>query len=192
MSNLQAAVRAFATDAAQPAELCQQVNRILCGRIAEGALHQLLLLRRRLRARPADVRQRRPLRARSSCAPTAASSGSPPAAPVLGVFPDATYGQERVSIGSGDRAGALHRRHHRGPRREPTRSSARTAWWRSRGEHRACSAPALQARITDTVSAFTGRPFPGRRDADRDGGRLALGAVAKGHRPGLNQHCERD
>src|SRR3954469_18045542 len=35
MSNLQAAVRAFATDAAQPAELCQQVNRILCGRIAE-------------------------------------------------------------------------------------------------------------------------------------------------------------
>ena len=36
MSNLQAAVRAFATDAAQPAELCQQVNRILCGNIAEG------------------------------------------------------------------------------------------------------------------------------------------------------------
>ena len=36
MSNLQAAVRAFATDAAEPAELCQQVNRILCGHIAEG------------------------------------------------------------------------------------------------------------------------------------------------------------
>ena len=36
MSNLQAAVRAFATEAARPAELCQQVNRILCGHIAEG------------------------------------------------------------------------------------------------------------------------------------------------------------
>ena len=35
MSNLQAAVRAFATDAVEPAELCHQVNRILCGRIAE-------------------------------------------------------------------------------------------------------------------------------------------------------------
>ena len=36
MSNLQAAVRAFATDVARPDELCQQVNRILCGNIAEG------------------------------------------------------------------------------------------------------------------------------------------------------------
>lgn len=29
-------MRAFASEAAQPAELCHQVNRILCGRIAEG------------------------------------------------------------------------------------------------------------------------------------------------------------
>jgi sigma-B regulation protein RsbU (phosphoserine phosphatase) len=36
MSNLQATVRAFATGAEQPAELCQQVNRVLCGHIAEG------------------------------------------------------------------------------------------------------------------------------------------------------------
>ena len=36
MSNLQAAVRAFASEAAEPQELCQQVNRILCGNIAEG------------------------------------------------------------------------------------------------------------------------------------------------------------
>ncbi len=36
MSNLQAAVRAFATNTTEPAELCQQVNRILCGHIAEG------------------------------------------------------------------------------------------------------------------------------------------------------------
>ena len=36
MSNLQAAVRAFATPATEPQELCQQVNRILCGHIAEG------------------------------------------------------------------------------------------------------------------------------------------------------------
>ena len=36
MSNLQAAVRAFATEAARPAELCEQVNTVLCGHIAEG------------------------------------------------------------------------------------------------------------------------------------------------------------
>ena len=36
MSNLQAAVRAFASEAAEPQALCQQVNRILCGNIAEG------------------------------------------------------------------------------------------------------------------------------------------------------------
>src|SRR5205814_10458527 len=36
MSNLQAAVRAFASEVAEPQGLCQQVNRILCGNIAEG------------------------------------------------------------------------------------------------------------------------------------------------------------
>ena len=36
MSNLQATVRAFATDTTEPADLCQQVNRILCGHISEG------------------------------------------------------------------------------------------------------------------------------------------------------------
>jgi len=36
MSNLQAAVRAFATGAMEPRDLCQKVNRILCGHIAEG------------------------------------------------------------------------------------------------------------------------------------------------------------
>ena len=36
MSNLQAAVRAFASEAAEPQALCHQVNRILCGNIAEG------------------------------------------------------------------------------------------------------------------------------------------------------------
>src|SRR5260370_1128787 len=36
MSNLQAAVRAFASDSAEPQALCDQVNRILCGNIAEG------------------------------------------------------------------------------------------------------------------------------------------------------------
>ena len=36
MSNLQAAVRAFASEAVEPSALCHQVNRILCGNIAEG------------------------------------------------------------------------------------------------------------------------------------------------------------
>jgi sigma-B regulation protein RsbU (phosphoserine phosphatase) len=36
MSNLQAAVRAFATPTAQPADVCESVNRLLCRNIATG------------------------------------------------------------------------------------------------------------------------------------------------------------
>ena len=37
-------------------------------------------------------------------------------------------------------------------------------------EHRACSAPALQARLADAVATFTDGAVSGRRDADRPGG----------------------
>jgi len=36
MSNLQAAVKAFATAGASPRELCGQINRLMCGNIAQG------------------------------------------------------------------------------------------------------------------------------------------------------------
>ncbi len=101
MSNLQATCRAFATGATSPGDLCAQVNRILCGHIAEdrfitffycvadaaGSLtyanagHYLPML-----VRPDGTLER------------LAAGG-----PVLGVFPDGSYSQGQCEFGSGDR-----------------------------------------------------------------------------------------
>jgi len=157
MSNLQAAVRAFATDAAQPSELCQQVNRILCGRIAEDrfisffycvADSELGLLTF------ANAGHYAPVLIRSDGSVERLTSGGA----VLGVFPEGTYGQERVSIGSGDRVVLFT------DGITEARDAADEEFGEDRlvalaREHRACSAPALQARITDTVSAFTAGRF---------------------------------
>jgi sigma-B regulation protein RsbU (phosphoserine phosphatase) len=157
MSNLQAAVRAFATDAAQPSELCQQVNRILCGRIAEDRFisffycvvdSELGMLTF------ANAGHYAPVLVRADGTIERLASGGP----VLGVFPDGTYKQERVAIGSGDRVILF----------TDGITEARSADDEEFGEdrlvalareHRSCSAPALQARITDTVSAFTAGRF---------------------------------
>jgi CheY-like chemotaxis protein len=58
MSNLQAAVRAFASEAAEPQALCHQVNRILCGNIAEGRFISFILLRARRDRRRDHLHQR--------------------------------------------------------------------------------------------------------------------------------------
>ena len=157
MSNLQAAVRAFATEAAQPAELCQQVNRILCGRIAEDRFISFFYCVVDSELGPADVRQRRPLRA-DPRPRRRAGRAARCRRPVLGVFPDAVYGQDRIPIGSGDRLvlftdGITEARD--AGRRGVRRGSPGGARARASG----CSAPALQARITETVSAFTDGRF---------------------------------
>ena len=159
MSNLQASVRAFATDAAQPQELCQQVNRILCGHIAEGRFISFFYC-----VADADLgtltyanaghyppvagagrRDRRaPRRRRRRCW---ASS------------PEGSYEQGSVSLGTRRSAGAVHRRHHRSARRARRRVRRRAAGRRWPSEHRTCSAPALQARLVDAVAAFTGGRF---------------------------------
>jgi sigma-B regulation protein RsbU (phosphoserine phosphatase) len=153
MSNLQAAVRAFASEAVEPQALCSQVNRVLCGNIAEGrfisffycvldaaagaliytnAGHYLPLL-----VRPGGVVDR-------------LDAGGP----VLGVIPAAEYQQSQVTIGPGDRLILF----------TDGLTEARNARDDEFGEdlvdaavrHRACSAPALQARLTDAVATFTG------------------------------------
>ena len=65
MSNLQAAVRAFATDAAQPAGALPAGQSHPVRPHRRRSFHQLLLLRRRLRIGPADVCECRALRARA-------------------------------------------------------------------------------------------------------------------------------
>jgi len=157
MSNLQASVRAFATEAAQPAELCQQVNRILCGRIAEDRFISffycvidcelgLLTFANAGHYAPVLVRGDGQVDRLGACGP------------VLGVFPDAAYRQHRIPIGSGDRLVLF----------TDGISEAHDGTDEEFGEdrlvelvreHRGCSAPALQARITATVSAFADGRF---------------------------------
>src|SRR6478735_7108365 len=98
MSNLQASVRAFATEAAQPAELCQQVNRILCGRIAEDRFISFFYC-----VVDAEVGMLSytnaghfpPFVVRADGGVDRLAAGGP----VLGVFPDAVYRQHRIPIG---------------------------------------------------------------------------------------------
>lgn len=164
MSNLQAAVRAFATDAAQPAELCQQVNRILCGNIAEGRFISFFYctLDADLGVLTyANAGHYPPILVRADGSVERLASGGP----VMGVFPDAGYEQSRVSAASGDRLilftdGITEV--------QPAGADANNPEYIDFGEdrlialaveHRACSAPALQARLTAAVGAFAGGVF---------------------------------
>jgi sigma-B regulation protein RsbU (phosphoserine phosphatase) len=157
MSNLQAAVRAFATGATEPADLCHQVNRILCGHIAEGRFISFcycvidvdlgtLTYSNAGHFPPIVVRA-------DGCVERLTSGGA-----VLGVLPEAVYEQGAVNLGTGDRLVLF----------TDGITEARTPSDDEFGDdrlvelavqHRACSAPALLARLGETVSAFTGGHF---------------------------------
>lgn len=154
MSNLQAAVRAFATEAAHPAELCQQVNRILSGNIAEGRFISFFYCRIDTALGTltySNAGHYLPMLVRADGSVTRLRAGGT----VLGVFPDAVYEQAHEPIVAGDRLvlftdGVI---------------EARNAIDEEFGEdrllaalvaNRACSAPALEARLSAEVAAFTG------------------------------------
>ena len=154
MSNLQAAVRAFASEAVEPQALCHQVNRILCGNIAEGRFISFFYS---VLDAPTGVMTYTnaghylPMLVRADGAVERLGAGGP----VLGVLPDAEYEQAHVGIGPGDRLVMF----------TDGLTEARSAADEEFGEerlldaavaHRACSAPALQARLADSVAAFTG------------------------------------
>ena len=157
MSNLQAAVRAFASDAAQPGELCQQVNRILCGHIAEGRFISFFYC-----VADSDLGvltysnagHYPPILVRADGTVERLDAGGA----VLGVFSDRTYEQARVSMRQGDRLvlytdGITEARDQAG---EEFGDDRLVALMR---QHRACSAPSLQARLVDAVSTFSGGRF---------------------------------
>jgi len=154
MSNLQAAVRAFASEAVEPQALCHQVNRILCGNIAEGRFISFFYS---VLDAPTGVMTYTnaghylPMLVRADGAVERLGAGGP----VLGVLPDAEYEQAHVGIGPGDRLVMF----------TDGLTEARSAEDEEFGEerlldaavaHRACSAPALQARLADSVATFTG------------------------------------
>jgi phosphoserine phosphatase RsbU/P len=152
MSNLQAAVRAFATATAQPAEICQQVNRILCGHIAEGrfiSFFYCLLDDEVARLTYANAGHYPPVLARANGTVERLGTGGA----VLGVFPDGVYEQGEVALREGDRLvfytdGIT-----------DVTNASDEEFGEPRlvdliVENRACSAPALQARLADAVANF--------------------------------------
>lgn len=102
MSNLQAAVRAFATPTADPHDVCGSVNRLLCRNIASGKFVTFCYVVVDLAegvVTYANAGHNPPLLVRASGAVERLS----PTGLVLGVSPDWTYTSGRVAFGSGDR-----------------------------------------------------------------------------------------
>jgi sigma-B regulation protein RsbU (phosphoserine phosphatase) len=159
MSNLQAAVRAFATDTTQPADLCQQVNRILCGHIAEGrfiSFFYCLIDNEEGTLTFANAGHYPPILVRADGRVERLATGGS----VLGVFPDGTYQQGQVPIQSGDRL-VLYTDGITDARPSDTTDD-------DFGEdrlldlvvaNRACSAPALQSRLAEAVANFSNGHF---------------------------------
>jgi sigma-B regulation protein RsbU (phosphoserine phosphatase) len=154
MSNLQAAVRAFASDVVEPRDLCQQVNRILCGNIAEGrfiSFFYALLDAATGTLIYTNAGHYQPMLVRTDGTPERLEVGGP----VLGVIPEAEYEQGQISIGPGDRLVLFT------DGLTEARGAADEEFGEQRlldalVEHRGCSAPALQARLADAVLSFTG------------------------------------
>lgn len=154
MSNLQAAVRAFATEATGPAELCGQVNRILSGRIAEGRFISFFYCA----IDTADgtltfsnAGHYFPIVVHTDGSVSRLTDGGP----VLGVFADAAYEQGQIPLAPGDRLvlftdGVTEARNEQDEEFGEDRLIACTI------ANRSCSAPALQARLSDQVAAFSG------------------------------------
>ncbi len=168
MSNLQASVRAFASDAAPPAELCAQVNRILCGRIAEGRFISFFYCRIDTTlgvVSYSNAGHYMPILIRQNGSVERLAEGGA----VLGVFPDASYSQGHVPLASGDRMvlftdGVTDARNtHDEEFGEDRLLTAAVA-------NRACSAPALEARLSQYVAEFAG-------DALQDDATLIVVAV---------------
>jgi sigma-B regulation protein RsbU (phosphoserine phosphatase) len=175
MSNLQATVRAFATEAAQAAELCHQVNRVLCGHIAEGrfiSFFYCVIDTEDGTITYCNAGHYPPILVRAGGQVDRLTAGGA----VLGVFPDGTYEQAQVTLRSGDRVvlftdGISEAR--RAELLDVARSDAlsdvpQTDDDQEFGEerllstsvlNRQCSAPALQARLADAVASFSGGRF---------------------------------
>jgi len=157
MSNLQAAVRAFATGAALPAEICHQVNRILCGHIAEGrfiSFFYCLFDEEVSLLTYANAGHYPPVLVHKDGQVERLGVGGA----VLGVFPDGAYEQAQTTLCEGDRLVL-----YTDGITEVT-NAAEEEFGEARlvdlvVENRACSAPALQARLAETVSQFSNDRF---------------------------------
>jgi len=160
MSNLQAAVRAFATSSTEPRELCQQVNRILCGHIAEGRFISFCycIIDTEMGVLTyCNAGHYPPIVVHADGSVERLSAGGA----VLGVFPDSLYEQGSASLGRGDRLVLF----------TDGITEAQTKDTESDDEfgeerlvdlsvaHRVCGARTLEARLSAAVASFTGGRF---------------------------------
>jgi len=157
MSNLQAAVRAFASEAARPGELCEQVNTVLCGHIAEGRFISFFYCVADSEIGSlsyANAGHFPPVLIKADGAVVRLSNGGP----VLGVIPACAYDAGMVPFGAGDRL-ILYTDGITEARGEGDEEFGDDRLLSLAVQHRACSAPALEARLVDAVATFTGRRF---------------------------------
>lgn len=102
MSNLQAAVRAFAQEGASPGAVCTSVNRLLCRNMASGRFITFCYARIDIAARKltyANAGHNPPLLVHAN----GNIDKLAPGGTVLGVFAESTYEQGEFTIASGDR-----------------------------------------------------------------------------------------
>ena len=97
MSNLQAAVRAFAQDGAAPSSVCASVNRLLCRNMASGRFVTFCYARIDAAARTHRLRQRRPQPAAADSRRRRRRAALAEGGMVLGVFPESTLRAGRAS-----------------------------------------------------------------------------------------------
>jgi sigma-B regulation protein RsbU (phosphoserine phosphatase) len=154
MSNLQAAVRAFASETVEPNALCHQVNRILCGNIAEGRFISFFYC-----VLDADAGVLTYTNAGHYLPMVVHADGSVDrldvGGPVLGVLADAEYERAQIPVAAGDRI-VLFTDGMTEARNADDEEFGEDRLLAAAIEHRACSAPALQARLAEAVARFTG------------------------------------
>jgi sigma-B regulation protein RsbU (phosphoserine phosphatase) len=157
MSNLQAAVRAFALDGAPPSSVCTSVNRLLCRNMAAGRFVTFCYTRIDVaagRLTYANAGHNPPLLIRAN----GTAERLNPGGTVLGVFTESAYEQGDFEIGPGDRLifytdGITEGRDSSGE--EYTEERLADAALR----HRGLPAQELLAAVLSEVTAFNGNTF---------------------------------
>jgi sigma-B regulation protein RsbU (phosphoserine phosphatase) len=157
MSNLQAAVRAFARDGADPSAICSSVNALLCRHMVSGRFITFCFAwidpaRRALAYTNAGHNP--PLLVRAGGGVDRLAD----AGVVMGVFPDAAYATIGIDLAAGDRLlfftdGITEARSADGEEFGEDRVAAAAV------AARACSADALKDQVIAAVDAFTGGAF---------------------------------
>lgn len=157
MSNLQAAVRAFAQENVSPASICSSVNRLLCRNMASGRFATFCYARIEPAAKRivySNAGHNPPLVLRANGSSEPLSEGGM----VLGVFPDNHYEQGEIALVPGERVlfytdGITEARSPEGEEYGEERLAA------SALAVRGASAEAIKQAVLADVNLFTGGKF---------------------------------